>query len=138
MSFPGMHQAITVHCFFSQENGAFFVMTNMIITPDQMQGTCPEDPGLSGVKCTKDSDCSAREPVKYGHGKFSTNRDAITKMMKVWEISNFDTSQSTFNMFFPKFLHIQNICSIQYDRFQFQSCVYTVSVTQSVVKSIIS
>ena len=77
MSFPGMHQTMTTHCFFLQENGAFFVMTNMIITPDQTQGTCPEDPALSGVKCTKDSDCSAMEQVKYGHGKVcSTNRDA--------------------------------------------------------------
>jgi len=51
-----------------EENGAFYVMTNMIITPDQTQGTCPEDPELSDVKCTKDSDCTAMEPVKYGHG----------------------------------------------------------------------
>ena len=70
MSFLRMLQNITTHCFFLQENGAFFVMTNMIITPDQTQGTCPEDPGLSDVKCTQDSDCSAMEPVKYGHGKF--------------------------------------------------------------------
>lgn len=44
-------------------------MTNMIITPDQTQGTCPEDPELSDVKCTEDSNCTAMEPVKYGHGK---------------------------------------------------------------------
>lgn len=54
----------------SQETGAFFVMTNMIITPDQKQGTCPGDPDERDVICTKDSDCPAMEPVKYGHGKF--------------------------------------------------------------------
>lgn len=66
-----------VHCisannefFVSQENGAFFVMTNMIITPDQTQGKCPEDPNEKDVICKSDSDCQAMEPVKYGHGEF--------------------------------------------------------------------
>ena len=27
------------------ENGAFFVTTNVVITPNQTLGTCPEDPG---------------------------------------------------------------------------------------------
>ena len=56
--------------FVSQENGAFFVMTNMIITPDQTQGKCPEDPDEKDVICKSDSDCQAMEPVKYGHGEF--------------------------------------------------------------------
>lgn len=51
-----------------EENGAFFVMTNMIITPDQTQGKCPEDPNEKDVICKSDSDCQAMEPVKYGHG----------------------------------------------------------------------
>lgn len=51
-----------------EENGAFFVMTNMIITPDQSQGACPEDPNLTDVKCYNDSDCEAMEPTHYGHG----------------------------------------------------------------------
>ena len=55
--------------FVSQENGAFFVMTNMIITPDQTQGKCPEDPNEKDVICENDSDCQAMEPVKYGHGE---------------------------------------------------------------------
>ena len=53
----------------SQETEAFFVMTNMIITPSQTQTTCPEDPDEIDVNCTKDSDCPAGKPVKYGHGK---------------------------------------------------------------------
>lgn len=51
-----------------EENGAFFVMTNMIITPDQSQGACPEDPDLADVVCNNDSDCQAMEPIHYGHG----------------------------------------------------------------------
>ncbi|XP_074635329.1 P2X purinoceptor 4-like [Acropora palmata] len=51
-----------------EENGAFFVMTNMIITPNQTQGTCPEDPNERDVNCTNDSECLAGTPVEYGHG----------------------------------------------------------------------
>ena len=41
----------------------------MIITPDQTQGKCPEDPKEKGVSCTNDGDCQAMEPVKDGHGE---------------------------------------------------------------------
>ena len=51
------------------------MMTNMIITPDQTQGKCPEDPGLRHVICTSDSDCKAMEPVQYGHGKLFHKND---------------------------------------------------------------
>ena len=51
-----------------QENNAVFVMTNMIITPNQTQKTCPENSKLPGVQCTNDSDCKPLEPVKNGHG----------------------------------------------------------------------
>ena len=50
-----------------------FVMTNMIISPDQKQGTCPEDPSFEGVKCSHDSDCTPLEPVPNGHGKPHTS-----------------------------------------------------------------
>ena len=52
-----------------QEDNAVFVMTNMIISPDQKQGTCPEDPNFEGVKCTSSSDCTPLEPVASGNGK---------------------------------------------------------------------
>jgi len=68
-------------------------MTNMIITPDQTQGTCPEDPELSDVKCINDSDCTAMEPVKYGHGKLFHKQRCKPKMIKILELSNFETSQ---------------------------------------------
>jgi P2X purinoceptor 4 len=49
-----------------QENDAFFVMTNVIITPQQTQGICPEDVQLS--KCSSDDDCMANYPVAGGNG----------------------------------------------------------------------
>ena len=54
---------------YFQENDAVFVMTNMIITPRQKQGKCPEDPQYVQAHCNNDSDCRAGEEVITGHGK---------------------------------------------------------------------
>ncbi|KAK3710788.1 hypothetical protein QZH41_014011 [Actinostola sp. cb2023] len=51
------------------ESNAFFVITNLIITPDQKQDVCPESDGINGVICRNDSDCTPNEPTLYGHGK---------------------------------------------------------------------
>lgn len=49
-----------------QENDAFFVMTNVIVTPNQSQYACPEDPQYSS--CRNDSDCKVGRPVANGNG----------------------------------------------------------------------
>ncbi|XP_069135018.1 P2X purinoceptor 4-like isoform X1 [Argopecten irradians] len=41
-----------------QENNAFFVITNLIVTPNQTQGICPEDKGVQGASCTSDATCA--------------------------------------------------------------------------------
>ncbi|XP_058963911.2 P2X purinoceptor 4-like isoform X1 [Pocillopora verrucosa] len=51
-----------------EENNVVFVMTNMIISPNQNQSTCPEDPNFTDVRCKSDSDCTPFEPVKNGNG----------------------------------------------------------------------
>ncbi|XP_038059541.1 P2X purinoceptor 4-like [Patiria miniata] len=53
-----------------QESDAFFVMTNMIITPDQQRGQCPEDPKIANVACDPKvpSDCKKGERVINGNG----------------------------------------------------------------------
>ncbi|KAI0212138.1 P2X purinoceptor 4 [Lamellibrachia satsuma] len=51
-----------------QENAAFFVMTNMIFTPNQTQGKCEEDPSMQRVNCTSDADCHEGESVLNGNG----------------------------------------------------------------------
>ncbi|KAI0207936.1 P2X purinoceptor 4 [Lamellibrachia satsuma] len=51
-----------------QDNGAFFVMTNMIVTPNQIQGRCDEDPKTKSAICSDDVDCPKGEPVKHGYG----------------------------------------------------------------------
>ncbi|XP_064612212.1 P2X purinoceptor 4-like isoform X2 [Liolophura sinensis] len=52
----------------SQENAAFFVTTNAIVTPNQTQSHCDEDPSMPDVICQSDSDCTAGEPVVTGNG----------------------------------------------------------------------
>ncbi|CAB4015115.1 P2X purinoceptor 4-like [Paramuricea clavata] len=51
-----------------EENDAVFVMTNMVITPRQKQGTCPEDDEKKKARCHHDSNCTARQEVVTGHG----------------------------------------------------------------------
>ncbi|XP_041348951.1 P2X purinoceptor 4-like isoform X2 [Gigantopelta aegis] len=50
-----------------QENNAFFVMTNMIITP-QTQDICDEELGVKGAICTSDSQCHAGIALPGGSG----------------------------------------------------------------------
>lgn len=52
-----------------QETNSFFVMTNMIITPNQTQGKCPEDVKFEENWCLNDSDCQPEYSiVKNGNG----------------------------------------------------------------------
>lgn len=53
-----------------QENGAFFVMTNVIITPNQTRNTqCAEDARIPGSKCNNtDNKCVQGEYVVNGNG----------------------------------------------------------------------
>ena len=52
-----------------KENNALFIMTNMIITPNQTQSHCPEDPRFTDNHCTTDEDCTPLEPVRNGNGR---------------------------------------------------------------------
>jgi len=52
-----------------QENGAFFVTTNMIITPNQTLGICPEDADVSDAVCDpKVKDWCVDKVFQLGHG----------------------------------------------------------------------
>eukprot|EP00794_Sanderia_malayensis_P014286 gene14287-15773_t len=52
----------------AQENNEFFVMTNMIITPNQSRSACPEDPKFTKNFCETSANCTAGEPVVNGNG----------------------------------------------------------------------
>lgn len=43
-------------------------MTNMVITPKQYQGKCPEDPESYRTLCKTNQDCQQGTSNKYGHG----------------------------------------------------------------------
>lgn len=51
-----------------QENNAFFVITNLIVTPNQSIGICPEDSTVYGSNCTVDKDCLAGTSLPVGNG----------------------------------------------------------------------
>ncbi|XP_078337103.1 P2X purinoceptor 4-like isoform X1 [Crassostrea virginica] len=51
-----------------QENNAFFVITNLIVTPNQSLGKCPEDSTVIGSNCTADKDCVAGTSLPVGNG----------------------------------------------------------------------
>ncbi|PAA87483.1 hypothetical protein BOX15_Mlig018619g2 [Macrostomum lignano] len=49
-----------------QENNAFFITTNAVVTRDQTQGACDEDPSVA--PCFSDADCPAGKPQMLGNG----------------------------------------------------------------------
>ncbi|XP_078235282.1 P2X purinoceptor 5 isoform X1 [Pogona vitticeps] len=51
-----------------QGESVFFVMTNLIVTPNQRQSTCPESPGIPDALCYHDSDCPEGKAVVAGNG----------------------------------------------------------------------
>ncbi|KAJ8286449.1 hypothetical protein GJAV_G00039370 [Gymnothorax javanicus] len=50
-----------------QEESSFFVLTNMIVTPNQTQSRCPENPGPNS-NCTMDMDCTPGLKDARGNG----------------------------------------------------------------------
>ncbi|XP_054715086.1 P2X purinoceptor 4-like [Uloborus diversus] len=51
------------------ENGATFIATNIIITPNQTQGTCGEDPDVPGALCDpKNNACIKGQALPTGNG----------------------------------------------------------------------
>ena len=64
----------------SPENGAFFVTTNVVITPNQTWGRCPEDPEsvpesvclVTDRKTNKSQDCSHNYDSNLSKGLLQT------------------------------------------------------------------
>jgi P2X purinoceptor 4 len=53
------------------ENGAFFVMTNVVLTPNQTRSVCPEDPAeVKKSVCNTSDDCEPEKVISLvkGHG----------------------------------------------------------------------
>ncbi|XP_021271201.1 P2X purinoceptor 5 isoform X4 [Numida meleagris] len=51
-----------------QGENVFFVMTNLIVTPNQRQTTCPESASIPDARCSEDEDCPAGQAVVAGNG----------------------------------------------------------------------
>ncbi|XP_043830943.1 P2X purinoceptor 6 [Dromiciops gliroides] len=51
-----------------QGENIFFLVTNFLTTPEQVQGMCPEHPSVPLAPCLADTDCPAGEMLRHGHG----------------------------------------------------------------------
>ncbi|XP_012581627.1 PREDICTED: P2X purinoceptor 5 isoform X4 [Condylura cristata] len=51
-----------------QGENVFFIVTNLIVTPNQRQEVCAESESIPGATCYEDSDCPPGEPVLTGNG----------------------------------------------------------------------
>ncbi|XP_072455828.1 P2X purinoceptor 6 [Notamacropus eugenii] len=51
-----------------QGENVFFLVTNFLATPEQVQGTCPEHPSVPLAPCLADEDCPAGEMLSHSHG----------------------------------------------------------------------
>lgn len=67
-----------------QENNAFFVITNLIVTPNQSYGTCPEDSTISGSNCTVNDDCPAGTSLPVGNGVLTGNCNTDVKRCEIY------------------------------------------------------
>lgn len=52
----------------AEENNAFFVTTNAIVTNHQTPGECPEMSDVVGANCTSNTDCPVGKAYLLGHG----------------------------------------------------------------------
>ncbi|XP_062571578.1 P2X purinoceptor 4-like [Saccostrea cucullata] len=65
-----------------QENNAFFVVTNLIVTPFQSIGKCPEDESIKGSNCTSNADCKNGTVLPVGNVLYFRPKPAILENSK--------------------------------------------------------
>nr|XP_054773296.1 P2X purinoceptor 4-like [Lytechinus pictus] len=58
----------------AQQTNGFFVMTNMVLSPMQSRGSCPEDPDIDRESCTSDDECRPDEGIITGNGAKFENK----------------------------------------------------------------
>nr|XP_020852391.1 P2X purinoceptor 6 isoform X2 [Phascolarctos cinereus] len=51
-----------------QGENVFFLVTDFLATPEQVQGTCPEHPSVPLAPCLADEDCPVGEILSHSHG----------------------------------------------------------------------
>ncbi|XP_062237342.1 P2X purinoceptor 7 isoform X1 [Platichthys flesus] len=70
----------------SQNKNSFFVVTNVIVTKNQKQGKCPEDP-RNGRMCKTDRDCERGAWDQQSHGIHTGSCVKFDKLKKTCEVS---------------------------------------------------
>ncbi|KAI2651467.1 P2X purinoceptor 4 [Labeo rohita] len=85
-----------------EEDGSFFVLTNMIITPNQTQSKCAENPNPASI-CTSHKDCKRGFNDARGDGVRTGRCVTYNETMKTCEVLSWCPLEKINNIRYPKF-----------------------------------
>uniref|UniRef100_A0A4W2HMX6 P2X purinoceptor n=1 Tax=Bos indicus x Bos taurus TaxID=30522 RepID=A0A4W2HMX6_BOBOX len=63
-----LYEGLNTENHRTKGENVFFVITNLVVTPNQRQETCAESASVPDALCYEDSDCPPGEPVAAGNG----------------------------------------------------------------------
>lgn len=93
----------------SEENNAFFVTTNVIITQNQTSSVCSESYDVPGALCKRDSDClPVGKPFLLGHGLTNGTCDTSTSTCFVQAWCPIENDDLTTNYTYQRLLGIDD------------------------------
>uniref|UniRef100_A0A8C0WYS2 ATP receptor n=1 Tax=Castor canadensis TaxID=51338 RepID=A0A8C0WYS2_CASCN len=126
----------------AQEENSLFVMTNMIITMNQTQSTCPEIPDKTTL-CISDDNCSAGSAGPYSNGVETGKCVPFNGSVKTCEVAAWCPVEDDAHMPKPAFLKaaenftllVKN--NIWYPKFNFSKRNILPNITTTYLKSCI-
>uniref|UniRef100_A0A8C6EJI6 ATP receptor n=1 Tax=Microcebus murinus TaxID=30608 RepID=A0A8C6EJI6_MICMU len=125
-----------------QEENSLFIMTNMILTMNQTQGTCPEIPDKTTV-CTSDANCTAGSAGTHSNGVSTGRCVPFDGSVKTCEVAAWCPVEDDTHVPKPAFLRaaenftllVKN--NIWYPKFNFSKRNILPNITTTYLKSCI-
>ncbi|XP_069353368.1 P2X purinoceptor 6 isoform X6 [Eulemur rufifrons] len=91
-----------------QGENVFFLVTNFLVTPTQVQGRCPEHPSVPLANCWTDEDCPEGETGTHSHGIKTGQCVVFNGTHKTCEIRSWCPVESGAVPTRPLLIHAQN------------------------------
>ncbi|XP_045391104.1 P2X purinoceptor 6 isoform X2 [Lemur catta] len=91
-----------------QGENVFFLVTNFLVTPTQVQGRCPEHPSVPLANCWTDEDCPEGETGTHSHGVKTGQCVVFNGTHKTCEIRSWCPVESGAVPTRPLLIHAQN------------------------------
>nr|XP_012632109.1 P2X purinoceptor 6 isoform X9 [Microcebus murinus] len=91
-----------------QGENVFFLVTNFLVTPSQVQGRCPEHPSVPLANCWTDKDCPEGEKGTHSHGLKTGRCVVFNGTHKTCEIQSWCPVESGAVPTRPLLIHAQN------------------------------